>query len=551
MTRIAISYRRTNSAAITGRIFDRLTLRYGEDAVFMDIDNIPVGTDFRRHIEKVLADSDILVAVIGTRWRGTDRIRIMEKSDPVRVEIEMSQQFGLAVVPVLVDGARMPSADELPESLTDFAYINAAVVDSGVDFRQHIERLCRSLDRIIAQRAEDAHAAAAFTFPLPDASPLPEDAPTPETATPDASAVQEMPTPPDVSAWRDAAPWVEEPAVNDQPDIEQQPHETEYTHDDGPERRTRILRWAVRLGGVVALALLLIFTMPDFFAGSDPGPSPVIQADTQPTKVAPPPPLPVRRNKTLSEHIVQIAIVNSEELAQTSYRDLRTRYPRLLADRSAYILEDPWRISSQLPAFQILIGSFELRGIPRSHSAENIRRPAARNAGWKASLRPVRRKCPRSIARVPALLGGFPCSFLILALRRLSRKRIARSGFAIRCLPSIPRSSGLVSDPSAPPASTGGGRIQMILFGLALSLHRKQQQRSALNSRWQQPIGAPRRMFLHLPHPARLLHRKIRRLPKQPRCPCASPRFRLGLLSICPTAGQKRMNRRLRPRTES
>jgi hypothetical protein len=57
---------------ITGRIFDRLTSRYGRDAVFRDIDNIP-GLDFREQIRASIDDSDVLLVVVGPRWMGGDR----------------------------------------------------------------------------------------------------------------------------------------------------------------------------------------------------------------------------------------------------------------------------------------------------------------------------------------------------------------------------------------------------------------------------------------------------------------------------------------------
>ena len=70
MPRIAISYRRDDSAAITGRIFDRLVARYGADSVFRDVDNIPIGVDFREHINGILAQTDITLVVVGKRWFG-------------------------------------------------------------------------------------------------------------------------------------------------------------------------------------------------------------------------------------------------------------------------------------------------------------------------------------------------------------------------------------------------------------------------------------------------------------------------------------------------
>ena len=61
MSRIIISYRRSNSAPFAGRIFDRLVQHYGKNSVFMDIDNVPFGIDFRKHIQNVLSNSDILI----------------------------------------------------------------------------------------------------------------------------------------------------------------------------------------------------------------------------------------------------------------------------------------------------------------------------------------------------------------------------------------------------------------------------------------------------------------------------------------------------------
>src|SRR5689334_15704422 len=90
MPRITISYRRDDSGVITGRIFDRFVTRYGADAVFRDIDNIPPGADFREHINTVLNTSDIVIAVVGPKWIGprSGQNRLLNAADPVRVEIE-------------------------------------------------------------------------------------------------------------------------------------------------------------------------------------------------------------------------------------------------------------------------------------------------------------------------------------------------------------------------------------------------------------------------------------------------------------------------------
>jgi len=152
MSKIIISYRRADSAATAGRIFDRLAGHYGDDAVFMDVDKIPFGTDFREHIRKVLAGGDILLAVIGPNWLGKSadgKSRVMDEADPVRVEIETALRQKTRIIPILVEGASMPGVADLPDGLRDLAYLNAAPVDVGRDFRAHMDRLIRSIDGML------------------------------------------------------------------------------------------------------------------------------------------------------------------------------------------------------------------------------------------------------------------------------------------------------------------------------------------------------------------------------------------------------------------
>jgi len=104
MPRITISYRRDDSLDITGRIFERLAAHYGRESVFRDIDNIPPGADFRKHINVVLDDSDIVLAIVGPRWIGprANQSRLANAADPVRVEIETALRKDRPLIPVLV-----------------------------------------------------------------------------------------------------------------------------------------------------------------------------------------------------------------------------------------------------------------------------------------------------------------------------------------------------------------------------------------------------------------------------------------------------------------
>lgn len=145
--RIFISYRRNDSGYVAQVIRDRLVREFGTDAVFMDIDDIPLGVDFRDHVAQALSGCKIVLAVIGDLWAGAHEgaQRIDEPEDLVRVELEMALELGIAVIPVLVGHAVMPSAAALPESLQWLAYRNAAEVRPGKFLGLHLDDLTRGI----------------------------------------------------------------------------------------------------------------------------------------------------------------------------------------------------------------------------------------------------------------------------------------------------------------------------------------------------------------------------------------------------------------------
>lgn len=155
MPKIFISYRRADSDAIAGRIRDRLASHYGDNSVYMDVDSIPFGQDFRDHVKEALASNEVLIAVVGPRWTGPGKggPRIKAEADPVRFEVETALNAGIPVIPVLVGGATMPRPSDLPAELAHFSFRNAAPVDSGRDFHLHMDRLIRSMDAILLERS--------------------------------------------------------------------------------------------------------------------------------------------------------------------------------------------------------------------------------------------------------------------------------------------------------------------------------------------------------------------------------------------------------------
>jgi hypothetical protein len=152
--RIFISYRREDSAYPAGWLYDRLAQHFGRGQVFKDMDSIRLGDDFVAAITAAVASCDVLLALIGDRWltlTGPDgRRRLDDPDDFVRLEIEAALNRNVRVIPVLVEGARMPQAGDLPGSLARMERLQALELSpSRFDF--DTSRLLRSLDRNLAE----------------------------------------------------------------------------------------------------------------------------------------------------------------------------------------------------------------------------------------------------------------------------------------------------------------------------------------------------------------------------------------------------------------
>lgn len=149
MPRIFISYRRTDSIAYAGRLYDHLRQHFGPDKVFMDIDGIAPGEDFVKVLEARVAGSDVVIALIGPTWLNASNAagrRIDQDSDFVRYELAAAITQGKRLIPVLVAGARMPDASELPSVLGPLARCQAQVIDD-TRFAYDLDTLVRSIER--------------------------------------------------------------------------------------------------------------------------------------------------------------------------------------------------------------------------------------------------------------------------------------------------------------------------------------------------------------------------------------------------------------------
>jgi hypothetical protein len=155
---IAISYRREDSLPTAGRLYDRLQAKFGKENVFMDFDSIPPGMDFREQIKQMIERSKLVIAIIGPHWLGEQpdaSRRIANSSDFVRLEIAYALERGIPIIPVLVNNAPKPAPEKLPQEIEGLAFRNALILDTGIDFHHHADRLITGIGKAmdITQRS--------------------------------------------------------------------------------------------------------------------------------------------------------------------------------------------------------------------------------------------------------------------------------------------------------------------------------------------------------------------------------------------------------------
>lgn len=268
--RIFLNYRREDTAGHAGRLWDALREGVGDqpgfevDQIFMDIDTIDPGVDFREAIRKAVEASDVFLTLIGKHWlTATDskgRRRLENPADFVRVEIEAAleraaKHHDVRVVPTRVQGADMPGVEELPDGLADLAHRNAIEL---TDERWHYDvgRLLSSLKKLEQEKTERTRAEreAEALDSVPRKDEVDEAATPPERAT----SGQTRPKPRRAVPVTGVSP--PEPAERPQPPRERP------VRDETQEERRRRLRKLGAIGGAILIAVaagvtLLILTL--------------------------------------------------------------------------------------------------------------------------------------------------------------------------------------------------------------------------------------------------------------------------------------------------
>ena len=152
--RIFLSYRREETGYAAGWLYDRLAERFSDGQVFKDVDSIELGDDFIEAVATAVESCDVLLALIGDRWltiTGTDgKRRLDDPEDFVRLEIETALTRDVRVIPILVAGAKMPEAVDLPPSLARLVRRQALDLSPN-HFEADLSRLFKVLNSTLAE----------------------------------------------------------------------------------------------------------------------------------------------------------------------------------------------------------------------------------------------------------------------------------------------------------------------------------------------------------------------------------------------------------------
>ena len=166
---IFISYRRDDAAGYARAVGDELARHFGAERVFIDVDDIGAGLAFDDAIRQAVGASRVLLVMMGKRWQG-ERAgavpRIFDAGDFVRLEVAAALAAGLRVIPLLIDGAAMPTEAQLPDDLRPLARRNALEIDN-TRFAADIERLVAALRDALGEPAPRLASAAAPTHSSP------------------------------------------------------------------------------------------------------------------------------------------------------------------------------------------------------------------------------------------------------------------------------------------------------------------------------------------------------------------------------------------------
>lgn len=155
MSGIFVSYRRASSSAIVYRLVDELKERFGDEAIFFDVESIAPGMSFAQAIQQALSKSTIALIAIGPQWvHVTDeggKRRLENPDDWVRHEVHAALNSRARVIPLLVEGAEVPSQTLLPSNIQELANLQAFTINKSPEYWdfdiKRLEERLRKIDK--------------------------------------------------------------------------------------------------------------------------------------------------------------------------------------------------------------------------------------------------------------------------------------------------------------------------------------------------------------------------------------------------------------------
>jgi hypothetical protein len=151
---IFISYRRNDTRFSSRRLYDNLSRKFGQKRIFKDIDDIPIGANFKEVIENAVDSCQIMLVIIGKLWAEEKdeqgNSRLYNENDYVHIEIAKALKQVKRIIPVLIEDATMPQEDELPDTLKPLAYLQAIKLnDKSWDIDS--AKLIKGIKKIMAE----------------------------------------------------------------------------------------------------------------------------------------------------------------------------------------------------------------------------------------------------------------------------------------------------------------------------------------------------------------------------------------------------------------
>lgn len=155
---IFINYRRLDTQFVVDRIYGWLLRAFGKNALFRDVDQVGPGDDFGAAIDRALEQSAVVVVVVGHQWLDiTDEDgnrKLDRKDDFVRREIEAAILRGIHLLPVLLEGAHLPKASDIPKSIRVLSNRDWFVLRPDPEFADGMRRLINALSDTVGIRPQ-------------------------------------------------------------------------------------------------------------------------------------------------------------------------------------------------------------------------------------------------------------------------------------------------------------------------------------------------------------------------------------------------------------